>query len=290
MPLKQVDYSKTHFYKIVCNDLTIKDCYVGHTTNFKNRKNAHKTSHYNSNGKTYNGKNNNRYVYNFIADHGGWDNWDMILINTEYCENALDAKKKEREYIELLNATLNEKRPYISKEDKAEYKAKWAKDNEEQVKRNKHDWYIANKEHCNQKSKQKYEEHKDERKKQSREKYAENREHYLKQHKEYYNNNKAVILQNEKDRYHSKKDLVECECGCKVFQHNLREHQETRKHKQYIDFLQGNKPDAVQCSCGAIVLKKNLRLHQSKQKHQDYLNNQASEEHTEEFLQTTQDN
>ena len=228
-------------------------------------------------------------MYNFIADHGGWDNWEMVLIKTECCEHALDAKRKEREYIELLNATLNMCRPYIDKEDKAEYKAKWAKDNDERVKTNKHNWYIANKEHCNQKNKQKYEENKDERNRQSREKYTENKDYFLQQKKEFYHKNKAVILQNEKDRYHAKTELIECECGCKVFQHNLREHQETRKRKQYIDFLQGNKPDAVKCSCGAIVLKKNLSLHQSKQKHQEYLNNQASEEHTEEFLQTTQD-
>ena len=75
--------------------------------------------------KTYSGKTNSRYVYNFLADHGGWDNWEMVLIKTECCEHALDAKRKEREYIELLNATLNMCRPYIDKEDKAEYKAKW---------------------------------------------------------------------------------------------------------------------------------------------------------------------
>jgi hypothetical protein len=32
MPKKPIDYSKTHFYKIVCNDTNIKPCYVGHTT------------------------------------------------------------------------------------------------------------------------------------------------------------------------------------------------------------------------------------------------------------------
>ena len=30
-----MDYSKTHFYKIVCKDLNIKDCYVGHTIKFQ---------------------------------------------------------------------------------------------------------------------------------------------------------------------------------------------------------------------------------------------------------------
>ena len=35
MPRKELNYDKTYFYKIVCKDLNIKDCYVGHTLNFK---------------------------------------------------------------------------------------------------------------------------------------------------------------------------------------------------------------------------------------------------------------
>ena len=38
MPRKETDYSKTVIYKIVCNDLTITDIYVGHTTDFVVRK------------------------------------------------------------------------------------------------------------------------------------------------------------------------------------------------------------------------------------------------------------
>ena len=30
------------FYKFVCKNPEIKSCYVGHTTNFNNRKNQHK--------------------------------------------------------------------------------------------------------------------------------------------------------------------------------------------------------------------------------------------------------
>ena len=180
MPIKPVDYSQTHFYKIVCKDLSIKDCYVGHTTNFKNRKNAHETSHYNSNGKTYNGRINNKYLYRFINDNGGWENWDMVLIATLNCENSLDAKKKEREYIETLNATLNESRPYINKQEKADYKKQWTKDNAERVKEKKKQWYLENKEHCNQKSKTGYEQNKEEWNKRGREYYAQNKD-YLKQ-------------------------------------------------------------------------------------------------------------
>ena len=171
MPIKPIDYNQTHFYKIVCKDLNIKDCYVGHTTNFKNRKNAHKTSHYNSNGKIYSGRINNKYLYNFIADHGGWENWEMILIETHKCENELDAKRKEREYIELLNATLNVSRPLINREERAEYKKQWAEKNAEKVRERKHQWYIENKEHCNQKSKENYEQNKEYYNKKNMERY-----------------------------------------------------------------------------------------------------------------------
>ena len=38
MPKKNIDYSKTIIYKIVCNDLNIIDVYVGQTTNFTKKK------------------------------------------------------------------------------------------------------------------------------------------------------------------------------------------------------------------------------------------------------------
>ena len=51
MPKVAMDYSKTHFYKIVCKDLSIKDCYVGHTTNLMKRKHHHKNLCINPNKK-----------------------------------------------------------------------------------------------------------------------------------------------------------------------------------------------------------------------------------------------
>ena len=38
------DYSKTIIYKICCNDENITECYIGHTTEFNNRKYKHKNS------------------------------------------------------------------------------------------------------------------------------------------------------------------------------------------------------------------------------------------------------
>ena len=38
MPLNEIDYSKTMFYRLVCKDLEVSDFYIGHTTDFKSRK------------------------------------------------------------------------------------------------------------------------------------------------------------------------------------------------------------------------------------------------------------
>ena len=50
------EYANTIIYKIVCNDLNITDCYVGHTTNFTKRKQQHKENCYMATGKHYNYK------------------------------------------------------------------------------------------------------------------------------------------------------------------------------------------------------------------------------------------
>ena len=52
MPSKPIDYGNTHFYKIVCKDVSIKECYVGHTTDFTKRKSQHKHLCYGENDKT----------------------------------------------------------------------------------------------------------------------------------------------------------------------------------------------------------------------------------------------
>ena len=107
MPKKIIDYSKTIIYKIVCNDLTITEVYVGHTTNFINRKARHKSNCNNINGKEYNLK-----IYTIIRDNGGFENWSMIEIEKfQDCNDINEAIARERYYYELLNAKLNTNYP-----------------------------------------------------------------------------------------------------------------------------------------------------------------------------------
>ena len=135
MPKTPIDYSKSIIYKICCKDLEIKDIYIGSTTNFRKRKNCHKSSCNNNNLPEY------KYnVYKFIRDNGNWENWDMVMIE-EYkdCESKLQLRKKERYYIETLKCTLNVQIPTRTTKERSV-------DNKEQNKINNHIYYENNKE------------------------------------------------------------------------------------------------------------------------------------------------
>ena len=117
MPRLAIDYSKTVIYKIVCNDLSITDCYVGQTTDFTRRKQAHKYGCTDENGKGYSFK-----VYKTIREIGGWDNWTMVEIEKYPCKDANEARAKERYWFERLNSTLNMISPQRSEEDNKQHR------------------------------------------------------------------------------------------------------------------------------------------------------------------------
>ena len=106
MPKVKIDYSNTIFYKIYCKDTSIKDIYIGHTTNFVQRKHSHKQCCINPKSSNYKCK-----LYNFIRDNMGWDNWIMEIIAFHNCEDLHSAKKQEQYYFEEYNATLNSIEP-----------------------------------------------------------------------------------------------------------------------------------------------------------------------------------
>jgi hypothetical protein len=112
MPRTPIDYSKTVIYKIVCNDLTITDCYVGSTTDFTKRKCKHKSVCNNKNDNNYNLK-----VYTIIRNNGGWDNWTMVEIEKYPCTDSNESTKQERYWYEELKANLNCSVPNRSKQE-----------------------------------------------------------------------------------------------------------------------------------------------------------------------------
>ena len=113
MPKTDIDYSSTIIYNITCRDPLIKDLYVGHTTNFVQRKHAHKQSCMNEKCLNYKLK-----LYETIRNNGNWENWKMEIIDFFECKNLYEARKKEQEYFTSLNATLNSIEPYAIKKPK----------------------------------------------------------------------------------------------------------------------------------------------------------------------------
>lgn len=106
MPKIEIDYSNTIFYKIYCRDPSINDLYIGHTTNFVQRKHAHKQSCLNTKSSNYNCK-----LYDVIRRNKGWDNWTMEIIAFHECDDLMSAKKYEQTYFEKYKATLNSIEP-----------------------------------------------------------------------------------------------------------------------------------------------------------------------------------
>lgn len=193
MPKKAIDYSKALIYKLVCKDPTIPDLYVGSTTNKKQRKSQHKHHCNNESSVNY-----NFYVYQVIRDHGGWDNWEMILIEYYPCHSELELLQRERYWREHLNATLNTIQNMGLLKELG------------QVNYSKH-YYDSNKKQIRIKQKVKYETHKST---------------IIAQQGKYYCKNKAKVLLHAGTKH-------KCECGCDYTQANKSRHMKTAKHQDY---------------------------------------------------------
>jgi len=124
MPKTPIDFSKTIIYKISKDD----DFYVGSTTDFASRKSHHKHTCNTEKSKDYNLK-----VYQTIREKGGWNEWQMTPLE-EYveCQNKIQARIREEEWIDKLQTNLNTIRAYcsdeirkqIKKQDDAQYRQK----------------------------------------------------------------------------------------------------------------------------------------------------------------------
>jgi predicted GIY-YIG superfamily endonuclease len=98
MPRCAIDYTNTVIYTIVSKDLNLDYCYVGSTTDFTRRKAQHKMK-----CKSF----NNAKLYKTINENGGWEEFDMVVIENFNCKNGIEATTRERYWYEILNCNLN---------------------------------------------------------------------------------------------------------------------------------------------------------------------------------------
>jgi hypothetical protein len=242
MPKIQSDYSQTVIYKLCCKDVTINQIYVGHTTNINNRKHNHKSNCCNSNLQNY-----NLFVYKFIRENGGWDNWSMIQIEEYDCNNKREAEMRERQWIETLNAKLNCNNPISSKEEKDKQKQEWYEENKNIILEKKKEHYEENKEQILEKVKQYAEKNKEQISEYQKEYQEKNKETISEQKKEYRENHKQESQkahkewreENKEKLKEQKSKVIDCECGKQFTFGNKDRHLKTSIHINYQNQLCG---------------------------------------------------
>jgi len=127
MPL----YQNSVIYKLVHkNDQDNENIYVGSTTNFRGRKLQHKKSSNNPNEEKF-----NRPQYKYIRENGGWDEWEMIAIETYPCESKRELEIRERYHIETLKPKLNKNIPTRTRKE-------YREDNKEKINEKRKIYFV----------------------------------------------------------------------------------------------------------------------------------------------------
>jgi hypothetical protein len=250
----KADYLNTVIYKIYCKDENITDIYMGHTTSFYQRQRTHK-----SNCNTESCKGYNYNIYKIIRQNGGWDNWNMVIIENYPCDSVEEARDRERYWIEKESSTLNvtipnrNKKEYsqiyrlIHKEEIAQ-KAKeyrennkdkinvYLESNKEKIAFQKQDWYEEKKDYILEKAKQHYEENK--------EKKIDYQTQYAQQHKEQITDYQKQYREVNKEKLAEQKKIYR-EANKKTARLKQKEWKEANKEK-----LQHKRAQIIVCECG----------------------------------------
>ena len=151
MPRTAIDYSKCCIYKIEhLEDENL--VYVGHTTNWDNRKCEHKSRCMNKKYDSYNSK-----LYRMIRENGGWDAFKMIEVEKYPCNDKREAEKRENKIMKDLKASMNSMKSFRTKKEKREYENDYLKEynkvNKLQLSEKKKVYYNMNKEGLKEKMK-----------------------------------------------------------------------------------------------------------------------------------------
>ena len=143
MPRKPMDFTNSCIYKICCKDPSIEAIYIGSTTDIVARRHGHKTICNDPNAPGH-----NRHVYKFIREHGHWENWEMVRIESFPCDGREAMLQREREVFDQLKPSLNTNRPKVSNEERVEQErmlqAEWRAKNPERAAAADKAWRDAN--------------------------------------------------------------------------------------------------------------------------------------------------
>ena len=114
-----------YIYKLCIKDGSMDECYIGSTVNPKERKRAHKNSCDNENYYKYNYR-----VYKFIRENGGFENWDLHILEKIKFDERIELLKCERKWVEKIKPELNNAVP-------SRTTLEYRKENREEINRKK---------------------------------------------------------------------------------------------------------------------------------------------------------
>ena len=284
------NYKNTVIYKIICKDKTITDIYIGHTTNFKQRNKLHKSTCNVVSLKGYNYK-----IYKIIRENGGWDNWNMTIIEEYPCESVNEARERERYWIEKESSQLNVTLPNRNKKEYAQIyrvihkeeiseKAKiyrnnnkdkikdYIESNKEKISFQKQDWYEENKQEILEKAKKNYEENKEQKLEYQKQYVEENKEKIIEYQNEYREKNKTHLYEQKKIYRAEHKEEAS---------HASKAWREANKAK-----VQQQKKQIIDCECGNKYTFGNKHRHLKSVIHLDFLNSYNENKEPEETIGT----
>jgi hypothetical protein len=228
----QPKYENAFIYKIVCLDPEVKDLYVGSTTNLTKRKYGHKSCCTCPTNKHY-----HLYVYQFIRENGGFDNWKFIVVRRYHdIETKEELVRKEGKYARLLHATLNKRCPGRTKQEyykdnKDTIIQEYKQINKEKLQETRKLYKQKHKEQISEYNKQYHEKNKasiHNRQRLYRELNPPNKERIREYSRQYREQNREEIKQRKREK-------ILCECGCTVSNNCMKRHQKTQKHKELMD-------------------------------------------------------
>ena len=253
------------------DDLELYEPYIGSTFNFDERMSVHKGNCNNPNKREYNYK-----LYQHIRANGGWDSYEVKIIEYYDCKDKRELEKREDEIMLNFHNRLNEKRAcrnlkeyYQDNKDKLLEKAKqYQQDNKEKIaeKHKKYrednknkiaEWHKQHRQDNKEKLAEKYkkyrEDNKDkiaEYKKQYRQ---DNKDKLAEKYKKYREDNKDKLAEQAKQYRQDNKDKI---TDCK------KEWYEANKDK----ILERQKQKVICDRCGSEVRKNGLAEHKKSKK------------------------
>ena len=241
------DYKKGIIYMIHHkDDLELYEPYIGSTFDYNKRMREHKSECYNYNSKYYNKK-----LYQHIRENGGWECYEVKIIEYYDCKGKRELEKREDEIMLNFHNRLNKIRACRSnkewhqdnKDKLADYRKEWREANKGKMTEWHKKYYQDNKDKILERQKQYDQNNKDIKAERDKKYYEANKDKILEQKKQYQKDNKDKLLEYKKQYHQDNKDKIAeykkqkaiCDkCGSSVTINGIPRHKRTQKCINFI--------------------------------------------------------